>query len=872
MSDGTRAEVRDGRVSLAGDATAQPIVRAAETEGGWVFLAADGLVAVSEGFTGPLRALGSTAPPARRSFGVRASSGRAAIVADGALWTSDGRSLAAVDVLGRRVVEASFLDASFGAAVLADGALAFTSDGGARWALVPLDGDVALDVRTEGGLHVDLLHGGATLRRDGTLAPTTPASAPSPEDALAVARAIAERQRALGRSAFTAGEGDEGAWVSNAEDGLWVESAVGTRWLPTPGQQPLARWGEVFAFGDRVWSRLGPDGRLTIVFGPGGGRSFGDRRPGVVWSDDGRHAGWTGPCPIPSPLPEGRARDDTGGDPAESIEGGDRSDEPDGATEAAPICLLEDGVRRWRKVDLPDAQGPGVRLTLVDLHGAQGLLQNELDPDEHVTFDLDAMRRGEVRPADPSVHVTRLRWSPDGSLCGVGERCGDGCEAVVLHGRPDAMEAQPAPGRLAQVAFADARRGAALSEDGATLWRTLDAGRTWERVNDHMPEDAARHQRLVCRAHGCDLGAVAHLRGWGPLRDAPAPPLAAPPRPPRPAQTPPRDEPSVPDVAPLHCEVVGPPRRSPWASREAGPRQAWPGGVGTVTPAGSQVRVAWWEDRARGAATYPVRAEDPSAPGADVLVLGASLVFTRAESPRVFWLDGHEAREVIRTPFRAGPGTLWDRPEQLQVVRDAAGLALQATDPNANAWTVAYELGVDGRPRGRRALLLPRGASTAIARRQGRWGLVVNSANATRFEALAGGEPTPLPSWRGPMAPCAGPTAADATTLHALACTQGQPCVLLNDLGYVVGQRVVLELTAGGACVRSVHASLRGTQLDEPGGGEVRSCALHFDATGGALAGFIDDGARRRDVRCAPAERHATPDPPQERAADENPR
>ena len=87
-----------------------------------------------------------------------------------ALRTRGSIGVVAVDVLGQPVVAAAFADARFGAAALADGALALTRDGGAHWERVALGGDLALDVVWSDRLRVSLVSRHATLGPDGTLA------------------------------------------------------------------------------------------------------------------------------------------------------------------------------------------------------------------------------------------------------------------------------------------------------------------------------------------------------------------------------------------------------------------------------------------------------------------------------------------------------------------------------------------------------------------------------------------------------------------------------------------------------------------------------------------------------------------------------
>ena len=769
----------------------------------------------------------------------RRTVGRAALVTRGTLWTSDGRSLVAADVLGLPVVAAAFTDARFGAAALEDGTLALTRDGGARWERVPLGGDLVIDVKVEDGLRVSLVGRSATLRPDGTL--TTAAASRDTRAHTEIVRATSSARDARANR-FTLASG---AWVGMSVETIEVGSAHGRRFALRSSRESLVRrWGDGLAIVADDWYRFDSEGRMTLLRGPDGTTRFPREDLSVVWSDDGRHAAWVGVCPIPAPREEGAA--DTPDEPPVYDE-----EEAPGRTEEAPVlCVLDDGLRRWRKVSLPDARTAGLRWTLVGLHGARALLRNELDATEYATFDLDSDRRGAIRLRDPSVALTSLGWVADGSLCGTGERCGDGCEPVVVCGPADGLlDATPAPAALLEVAFADALHGAARSEDGATLWRTLDGGRRWERVVDDLPHARDLGPSLECGATGCDLGGEFHLHGWGPLRPRDTGLTLASPRDREPER--PRSRESArgenPRTAEVRCTDEGRPRRSPWSARRDGVTMTWPGGVGSFALRGASSVVTWQGHEGRGAVTFPAPLEflQQARPDGSILHAGSSaLVATTTD--RVLWLDRRGAREVTHPatgrPLRASP-------TNLNVARDPeGGVALQYATFTIPDALVALALDARGAVRSWRAVLRRSEAVSALAFHQGRWGHILSGDPATRFEPLDGTEPTSLPAWRGSMHICAGPPAPGAVALHVGACQPpGQPCLRAVSRGHVVRERLVVELAREGACVRALEAEIESSR----GGGQDVHSAQRLDAQGGELVGFVDDGAQRQSVRCA---------------------
>lgn len=857
---GQRIEVRDERAVFADDETADRLQWAVEASDGWVFLTDNNLVLRSDDFTGALRPLGRLDGGFAVMFHTR---GRAGIIARGELWLSDGRTLSRADVLGRPVIGVAFFDAARGAAVVSDGSLARTTDGGARWTSVDLGGDRALSLWFDRTMTVRLALRSVTLMPDGTLGLASPTASAEPESTATatVSAALAERRVGFDRVYLT-----DDVWASpiergmNFHDGRNPDRTIGlsnTPWFGR-GRSDLLRWGRSLALAipvdnDLAWHRLDADGRITRVFGPDGAPSIAFPEEGVAWSDDGRHVGWIGRCP----STQRQQRDG-------ELVGDESASESDERGDAAPstMCVLEDGVRRWREVPLPDAAAAGVRWSLRGFHRASALLQNTFEPTEHAVVDTASGAKTTVRCDDPSVHIRWLRWAFDGALAGAGERCADGCEPVVLHGAADGpLSARPSPGGDVAVDFVDADRGLALDVGFATLWRTRDGARTWETVMTRVPRQRADQPRVMCDADGCAVGERVRVRGWGALptltrevvsgSDAPVMALGEP--------APPRER----DLraTPMRCEFVGASRPSPWRAENPMMRAAWRDGVAGLSAVGTgesaSARVAWWTEGRHGVTTLPMPEESLRGDRVPFVVLGAgraAMIMTERPAPRVLWLDGQSARPLDQTPFDASEDWSMDPSALLMAPADDGGVAVAAHLPTNPSTMLIADLSARGAVRAWRVFVRDEGVA-ALARHEGRWGLLsADDARGARFEALTGDAVTTVAPWTGTMGVCAEPAAADATTLYATI-SDHVPQTYLEHLGDARSWRVVAELSRRGACVRELSALFEPSYESARVGRErlQGDFSLHLrSAASGSMAGFADDGRRRLAVRCQP--------------------
>lgn len=161
--DGARDVLCDRvRETLPGEGTAivaaqrfvRRVVSATPVERGWVFVTADGTVTHSDTFTGRLHLLGRVPCLDVTSR----STGRAVVIdADGALWTTDGRTPLMKWTLPRRVRSAVFTSAAHGAVALEGGEVMVTRDAGGAWARIDLHGEVAVAVGLLGRDHVEVV-------------------------------------------------------------------------------------------------------------------------------------------------------------------------------------------------------------------------------------------------------------------------------------------------------------------------------------------------------------------------------------------------------------------------------------------------------------------------------------------------------------------------------------------------------------------------------------------------------------------------------------------------------------------------------------------------------------------------------------------
>lgn len=870
IAEGLRAEVQGSSVTLSEPG---PTVQSQATEvaDGWIFEGFVGnhpVLFASERFTGTLRPIGRV--PAGVGGLSDDSRGRAVLLAHehGALWMADGHGITRVESLPGPVRDAAFEDAGHGAAVLRDGALHETRDGGTTWRRVALASDLALSVAYDGSaLRVATNRGWFALDA-GALRPLArPPEHPCPHAARWTARMGAARDA---RNAPIAGDI---AWLRGGgrvvlRDPLAI-TVVTPEGRVRRGNGPaqcnfVAPWGDgAFVHCGRAF-RVKSDGRLWFVDGPTGGDDAFNIE-GAAFSEDGTRAAIEGRCPGEQ----------------------DDSDEADASGERSlrAVCVYDERERSWRTVattSVPEipAQSwsdPDAR-RLLAMRGTTLFVRSDAAPG---VYTLDTASGAVVPAAVPPGAETTWRYldfglTADGGLAGLAERCTPQgvCETVLVIGRDErSLTARSAPAGVVRVGFADASRGVVASESLDRAWRTGDGGATWEALP--MPDASAHDRRerraVACGRDGCSLGALVRVEGWGPLSTPPAP------QPPDLAAASADDPPpviSVASAAPASlmgdvsyaCALAAwhpSPWRLPSVSSQLGSRSITVWGYGTLgrvlasRAPEARFRADWWfpEGHVTGSNLPPVESVLGSVGRRPLVVL---------HPPALAWgrdggIEGYVALPELPegTPVGFGFGG------RVAPGRDGeVGVALEARFQGVQDVMLDAVAVLDARGTLRASRLYPRADREewrALVGTRGRWGLgrpVVNEALRVLPVDGTPGETLTLSAWRGPVTPCAEPS-DDAATVVVAACHDDPSACALGPLvsprrdGGAQDERARFELSPRGVCLRAVSAVWGGVA---PGARDDRygTYFLTLDARAGALEGFVDDGERRARLRCTP--------------------
>lgn len=820
---GRRAELRDGRWSFSVDRVLRPIAAAVELAGRWVFVCDDGLVAVSETFTGALRPLGSVPGARRASSWTR---GRLAILTDDGLFTTDGVSLAAAGAAPAPARHAAFLDARTGVAVLADGALVLTRDGAATWASVDLHGDVALaaSVRDE-ALRVVTARAVWNVSADGSLTPAAPLPAVEETPAPLVDLVAAWRAREP-----VPDHGDAGHL--RLSDGSYLAAAGGTvRHVDAIGRVrseralgvscAVARWGNGAAVHCGALYRTTDGETYEVIPGPPGATPSPTRH--AVFAEDGEGVAWAGACDA-GPI----THDD------------ERS-----------LCV-RDAHGRWRDVAVPDDGG---RWSLLGMRAGEALFLQPGPQPRLATLDL---ARGALHPVTfaglpPGPASVRLaRVSPDGSYLATLETTAGVWVARGTGGSVWNAIRLPEGGITA--GFADAERGVAVGLRFGALWRTLDGGARWEPLPTGFEASGEPHRLsqglpVDCEARGCSVGGFVFVRGWGPVLPATERIYtgAA-----RPANA--RDARETTALSPLRCARQGA-APSPWAGVATAPQGqraiVTADHVATIAPAGLRIRIAWRGDDSVGAATLPAVA------GTTYLgAVGFNAGALVATDHDLEWVRGTSRRGLALTQLarEAGNDALhW-------VTLPAPGGGLVALSPQVYPsegrterddaltplpYALAFEVDAAGAVLGRREVVVDEHArgflAQGLGRAGGRWGHVtVGADQQVRFAPLRGGPVETIGALPTALRPCAAAAVRDA----AMVWLQSLRLPATIDGERSTQARIAVELSASGACVRDLVGSTERRTRD----GRSELSRLRVD--GGAMIGYVDDGATRTAQRC----------------------
>lgn len=792
--DGLRAEITAAGVAFSPERTG-PLRVVVELERAWVFVADDGLVASSDAFLGPLRRLGEVPRP----FSVTPSTrGRIAACAGDDVWVTDGHTVERTAPLPGPPFQAAFADARRGAAALDDGRLAATRDGGASWSLVGLGSDVALGVAFErGALRAETTRGEVEVFPDDPpLAdpPPTRGSAESNADRAAIRRAIIAR-RPVAADHQMVPLADH-SWLSADRSEITHHDDAGPRAEPVRlgsvlGRCYLSRWGDGAAIHCAD----------TFLNDEVGGTTT-RRRDGLFQTDNGETLRPVFPPPAMYPAFASYRRltfSDDGAHAAmlsrcdgEVLRGSD-----------PPLCALTDGVGVWRELTLPPREPGDSRWELTGMHAGLLLARRRHGAGwQRVVVDTDAgvVRGVEVPAPDGRAWSDgHLDWTGDGHLVGLlRARSGDGVGEDVVLALGEAagpIATLAVPTGFVAVGFADALHGLAAGHRLDALWRTSDGGRSWSPLP--TPIDGSRRwtpadPSIRCDRTSCVVGGLIHVEGFGAPRLRGDALLVAR------SDDPPAALPRAagPGFGPIVCSATGPVSASPWRTR---PR---------------------------------------------------ATVFRELGLAEAGVLGSEWTREVLRRVTRGGLTTVsFTTPTAAEIVGMTTGTVA------ARRAVLAFEQGARGVAPAGRAFVRAEYAALALGSSHGRWGLVtIQAGAATRFEALAGpaGAVEALPSWRGPLEPCAGPRSADAVTLvvHPGAATgwvaptiDGRACQ---------GVRAQVELSPTGVCLRSLaaHGAL-GVPGHRGDGYPAYGTLNVLNATAdGHLEGFYDHYQVRAPVRC----------------------
>lgn len=840
VAGGLRLEADDAGVRLARQGLFGRCEAAALGEG-WVFVSRHGVVARSETFLGDLARVGEVTGVDRVQVATR---GRLAVVTRaGAIFVTDGRSVAAAGPTRVPARVSAFADEQNGAAALADGGLAVTRDGGASWREVALGSDVAIDVCFDrGALRVRTPRGWSALTPDGRLSPpeqTNPTEARGEIDParLAALRAAlhAQRERAPAppREAVTLADGTTLRVRGASLERVGRDGAVITTFpLPRDYGCEAHTWGPAAAVtcGRDVYRTT--DGEaLSLVYSAASRDSRSDRA--VRFSDDGLHLVLGQPC---APRVEAEGAPQT-------------------------VCALLDGIGAWREVALPtgyDEPGAMRGGRILFARCEAGLCRAEV-------LDVETGSSRAITPAarpdaGDLTLASRPRWTRDGALVAVARRAGadpNGPSWLVRGDPGEALALQPLPSGTVDVAFDDQTRGVAVGSRLGTLARTLDGGRTWEPLpvplDGTLPDVGYEPAGTRCEPEGCDVEGVFSVRGWGPARAteprwfsmmpaALAPRVAS-----APPDTSASPDTSAPSSTRLRCASAGSATQSPWSR-----------GTGEVLPGwwfGGRVRVrrasddrsapetlAWVGDGVRpGTATLPERARRRF----DRRVLGAG---TRGP---LLGMDD-EFLPAWRGPRATGlsfAGVLWGG--RLLGFSGEGALAVPAPDGGVFVVATGYidgtrlRLGAHVTAAGtltapRAVLARDRGYGFARVRGRGALAQLV-AGRQVRVTPLDGGPAENLGVLPERLAVCNTPDRDRGAAVIDWNSGEGEALVAVESFREST-LRAEVAFSARGACLRGLVG--RVVEAD----GNVFSLGLR--ASGSALVGYLDDAQAREPIRC----------------------
>lgn len=486
MRGGRRLVMDDAGVHAAALDFASPILGAAEREGEYLFVTADGAYYRVEGDDplGTPSRIGELTLP--RLSNVAPSRGRLAVLAGdivGDLYTSVGGEFVRAELPPRSVSHAVFTDEEHGCALLFDGTGRATDDGGASYHYVPgLERAYALDYHDgQCRFHV----GSADEPTYQTLDERGRAIAYEPEDDDDRDGVYPYRAAELFLARGTMGRIGRERAVALASDptsvhvfDLTTGERLGTYEDVLPQSCSLVDAGRaVVAFctpaDDDATALYTRDGQHWEPLA-GLSRALGIRGAQVYGSDDGQLA-WTGPC----------------------------EDDPAIASEEDTICVLRDLDSGAHASVMISSHGTSL------IHGIAGdylLLEAQaterfwlahLGTEETIDVDIPGARR-----------IVDVELASDGTLVVIAEETGG---ARVIHLGPPGGELarRTIPEGAVDASFQTDANGVAAGRSMREIFRTRDGGQTWSPMRVMLEGEAERtplldpERYLECHASYC---------------------------------------------------------------------------------------------------------------------------------------------------------------------------------------------------------------------------------------------------------------------------------------------------------------------------------------------------------------------------------
>lgn len=794
---GLRAEFTAAGVVFSTDRVVQRFARIQAVDGGWLFVDENGLVLASPQFTGTLRVLGMLRSPWVALQGI----GRVPFRTADGYWVADANALTRVGEPPGDATSIVCGGAQMCAAVLAEGRLVVSHDVGHTWTPVDLGADIASSVHAQDhDLLADTSHGTFSIEPTGTLRPwVPPRGADYERHDEAVRRAYDEHvaaHRLRPRQFVRLSDGTTVARQDSALVRFGADGRVDGRvpltdadaGSPSWDEAEVRPWGSAIAVVGQSFLRTSDGRTLETIEAPPGVAA---RMRGLRLSDDGVHAAVDNAC----------------------------------NGEQGSVACVRDDHGAWHSIPIIVPGDPNPSFALLDMRGASLLLSigSRGTPPRDLLFVLDTTTREvrEVRPAiagDAWQWSGPPRWTRDGLIAGLVEApVGAASVRSLALGPPDApIPLQAVPAGTRAVAFADAQHGLALGESTDAIWRSVDGGHNWARVDLPIVGPAIGLERdhpADCDDSGCDVWADnidMRIQGWGGLGESherlftseqvqgTGAPVAD-----TTVSEPPR-------LGRITCEATSRPTRSPWRGRGLSTALQ---GLGLAVP-----------DTLRRVTSEGIYARYPAWNGP----FGDSRP----------WRFVRSARD--------GSSLLWELRFLSETIR----------------YDGMFELDGRGTIRTSRLFSARQYHAEGVAQIGGRWGRVTfPDAEPARFEPIAGalGTHEPLPAWHGVAAPCATPAALDVTTVIVPLDFWEPPSLSLRDTPPPAASArretdewrlaatgtATVELSAGGTCLRELTGFWNWNA-----GRDARLAGASIHAAGNALEGYYDDLVERRNVRC----------------------